>query len=70
MKPVAIVPAETAARARYARAHLPWVKRRARRLVRCFGVSRQAAVAHAAEDYWQFVGRVRPVLVLIRGGLA
>lgn len=61
---------------RYARAHLPWVKRRARRLVRCFGVTRQAAVALAAEDYWLFVGHIgrvgrgRPALVLIRGGLA
>jgi len=54
--------------ARYQRSHLSWVKRRARRLERCFDVPRRLAVDSASEDYRHFVGAPRPVLTLIQGG--
>ncbi|KLN57642.1 hypothetical protein [Variovorax paradoxus] len=53
---------------RYQRPHLAWIKRRARRLERCFDLTRRLAVDSASEDYRLFVGTSRPVLTLIRGG--
>jgi hypothetical protein len=53
----------------YARPRLAWIKRRARCFVRNFPVSRRSAVEQAAEDYRLFVGRIRPALTLVRGGL-
>ena len=55
---------------RYARPRLAWIKARARRLVRFYGVSRRLAIADAALDYATFVGAAaRPAgLRLIRGG--
>ncbi|WP_164546902.1 MULTISPECIES: hypothetical protein [unclassified Variovorax] len=42
---------------RYDRPLLPWIRRRARRLMRCHGVPRHDAVQDAANDYRFFVGR-------------
>lgn len=53
---------------RYQRPHLPWIKRRARRLLRAFPVTRQEAVKLAAQDYFAFVGPARPTLVVVHGG--
>lgn len=41
----------------YSRALLPWVRRRARRLQRAFGLDRRQAVHEAAEHYTAFTGR-------------
>lgn len=41
---------------RYDRPLLPWVRRRARSLMRCHGVPRRDAIKDAANDYRCFVG--------------
>lgn len=43
----------------YARPCTGWIKRRARRLMRAFGVSRRMAVADAAMDYRCFTSGAR-----------
>ncbi len=42
--------------AAYARPPLAWIKRRARRLMRFYGISRRLAVFDALTDYVGFVG--------------
>lgn len=54
--------------ARYDRPRLTWIKRRARRLMRFYGVNRRFAIADAALDYSYFVGP--PTLTVIEGGRA
>lgn len=55
---------------RYQRPPLQWIKRRARKILRCHGVSRRVAVESAAFDYRAFVGPNRPTLQVPRGGVA
>ena len=43
-------------RRRYARAFMPWVCRRARRLQTVFGIDRAWAVVEATKDYADFTG--------------
>jgi hypothetical protein len=38
----------------YARPSIGWIKRRARRLMRAFGISRRMAIADATTDYCAF----------------
>ena len=56
--------------ARYERPRLTWIKKRARRLMRFYGVDRRFAIADAAADYSYFVGPTRPTLTVINGGRA
>lgn len=56
--------------ARYERPRLTWIKRRARRLMRFYGVKRRFAIADAAMDYTYFVGPAQPTLTVINGGRA
>lgn len=51
----------------YQRPLLTWIKRRARRLQRCYGVSRRLAVFDAWTDYIHFTGAQQRQL-LISGG--
>lgn len=51
----------------YERSRLAWIKRRARRLVRFYGVSRRLAISDAALDYSDFVRPASPSLMPIRG---
>lgn len=41
----------------YARPSIGWIKRRARRLMRAFGISRRMAVADAAIDFRFFTNK-------------
>lgn len=43
----------------YSRPPLAWIKRRARRLMRFYGVSRRLAVFDALTDYVGFVGELQ-----------
>lgn len=52
----------------YDRPRLVWIKRRARRLMKFYRVSRRLAISDAAEDYGHFIGSRRPSLTLIAGG--
>lgn len=54
----------------YYRPRLAWIKTRARRLMRFYGISRRLAISDAADDYSLFVGRQPRPLALIRGGRA
>lgn len=48
---------------------LTWIKRRARRLQRFYGITRRLAVFDAAQDYAYFNGTPsRPQLTVVHGG--
>ncbi len=52
----------------YCRPTLSWIKRRARRLQRAYGVARRLAIFDAWRDYVDFTGIQARHLVLISGG--
>lgn len=52
----------------YHRPRLQWVKRRARRLMKFYGIGRRLAIADASRDYIDFVCPGGAHLTVISGG--
>lgn len=53
----------------YKRPPLGWIKRRAKRLQRAYGITRRIAIASAADDYYTFTHMHRGRLSqLLQGG--
>ena len=63
-------PALAADRPSYARPLLVWVRRRARRLQRAFGIDRHLAVIEAGEDYAAFTGSRRRMAKVVQLGVS
>lgn len=52
---------------RYHRPRLQWIKRRARRLMKAYGLERRLAIYDANRDYVDFVRPGMPPLRLVKG---
>lgn len=52
---------------RYHRPRLQWIKRRARKLIKFYGVNRRIAIADANRDYVDFVCPGMPPVRLVKG---